>query len=257
MAPTYQLGFAALAKMIPNIVGQPLENEHHNADNGDGLQATTTGLLVWRKADNWTAFTDGYKTWINGPAGLQERLNTERFAWELEPLVMDISSLLPVAPWNEHPTREAAAISLLAVHWDGGPSALPERYDALAYYAMEALYHIARDWGKRDYGYGLMYGEKIDRQGRIWITRPDTDVCWAVTRANEIAYNICVDACEKSPPTQAQLDTLGKRLDVLRRRYGLTRSAVQGHGELTQYGNDTSCPGSDLLALVHGYRLGV
>src|SRR5439155_10452091 len=39
-------------------------------------------LLVWRKADNFTAFTDGYRTWVQGPFGLQKRLNTERFAWE-------------------------------------------------------------------------------------------------------------------------------------------------------------------------------
>jgi len=26
-------------------------------------------VLVWRKADNRTAFTDGYRTWINGPRG--------------------------------------------------------------------------------------------------------------------------------------------------------------------------------------------
>lgn len=38
--------------------------------------------MVWRKQDNRTAFTDGYRTWINGPNGLQQRLNTERFAWE-------------------------------------------------------------------------------------------------------------------------------------------------------------------------------
>ncbi len=37
---------------------------------------------MWRKADNWTAFTDGYRTWINGPNGLEQRLNSERFPWE-------------------------------------------------------------------------------------------------------------------------------------------------------------------------------
>ena len=37
-----------------------------------------------RKADNWTAFTDGYRTWINGPNGLEQRLNTERFEWEYD-----------------------------------------------------------------------------------------------------------------------------------------------------------------------------
>ena len=62
-------------------------NEHHNAQNGDGLQETTAwhgkgGLLVWRKSDNWTAFTDGSTTWVNGPYGVQRRPNAERFAWE-------------------------------------------------------------------------------------------------------------------------------------------------------------------------------
>lgn len=76
-------GFAALAEMIPDIVGQPLEDEHYSGE-GNSLQATTGGLLVWRKADNWTAFTDGERTWINGPEGLQIRLNTERFEWEAD-----------------------------------------------------------------------------------------------------------------------------------------------------------------------------
>lgn len=75
-------GFKLIKDMIPDLVGDCLENEHHNPENGDGLQATSGGLLVWRKADNWTAFTDGYRTWMNGPNGLQQRLNTERFAWE-------------------------------------------------------------------------------------------------------------------------------------------------------------------------------
>jgi hypothetical protein len=78
----YTLGFQALHNMIPQVAGSCLENEWHNPYNGDGLQRTTGGLMVWRKSDNWTAFTNGYMTWINGPLGLQSRLNTERFAWE-------------------------------------------------------------------------------------------------------------------------------------------------------------------------------
>ena len=78
----FVLGFATLRDLIGHtIVGECLENEHHSA-NGDGMQQTTGGLLVWRKADNRTAFTDGYRTWINGPNGLEQRLNTERFPWE-------------------------------------------------------------------------------------------------------------------------------------------------------------------------------
>jgi len=81
----FVLGFATLHNLIPQIVGQCLENEHHNPTNGDGLQMTTNGLLVWRKADNFTAFTDGFRTWVNGPFGLQMRLNSQRFFWEANP----------------------------------------------------------------------------------------------------------------------------------------------------------------------------
>jgi hypothetical protein len=78
----FRLGFKTLHDLIPSVVGSCVENETHNPQNGDGLQHTSRGLLVWRKDDNWTAFTDGYRTWLNGPNGLQNRLNTERFAWE-------------------------------------------------------------------------------------------------------------------------------------------------------------------------------
>ncbi|MHB1162140.1 MAG: endo-1,3-alpha-glucanase family glycosylhydrolase [Chloroflexota bacterium] len=83
-APTgfgFKLGFKALADQITRIAGQPLEEEHYGA-NGDSLQQTTTGLMVWRKADNWTAFTNGARSWVNGPYGVRERGNEERFPWE-------------------------------------------------------------------------------------------------------------------------------------------------------------------------------
>ncbi len=86
----FALGFRALREQIPTVVGACLENEHHDARSGDGLQRTTAwhgagGLLVWRKADNWTAFTDGRQTWINGPFGLAVRANDACFVWEVCP----------------------------------------------------------------------------------------------------------------------------------------------------------------------------
>src|SRR5262245_2157606 len=83
----FVLGFKALADLIPDRVGNCLDNESHNPANGDALQHTTAwhgqgGLLVWRKADNWTAFTDGSTTWINGPDGLVSRPNSgPLFPW--------------------------------------------------------------------------------------------------------------------------------------------------------------------------------
>lgn len=96
--PEFKLGFKALADLIPAIVGQPLEDEHWGP-NGDSLQRTTAGLMVWRKADNWTAFTNGHMTWINGPNGVQIRGNGERLEWERETAVSpQPSSPAPAQP---------------------------------------------------------------------------------------------------------------------------------------------------------------
>lgn len=264
--PKFKLGFKALADQIPEIVGIPLKDEEHVA-NGDGLQPTlmpngATGLLVWRKADNWTAFTDGHRTWINGPFGLQLRLNDQLFAWEMPKpayTVEDICDQLAVATWNPHPTRKWKQIQLIVVHWDGGPAPIPERYDPVEYYQWEARLHIARNWAnpgeKPIYGYGLMYHLKISRDGRRWIVRPDTDEVWAAMGANPIGYMICVDANPQSPPTADQKASLREALDEARRASGLPRSAVWGHGELVQYGNaGNECPGDELRELVREYR---
>lgn len=87
----YVLGFKTLHEAIPDMVGNCLDNEGYNVADGDALQHTTAwhgkgGLLVWRKIDNWTAFTDGANTWINGPYGIQKRSNDERFPWEKDPV---------------------------------------------------------------------------------------------------------------------------------------------------------------------------
>lgn len=79
------LGFADLRELLgPELVGE-CRDDQSSDPNGDALQPTSNGLLVWRKADNWTAFTDGSTTWINGPDGVQQRLNSERFPWEPAP----------------------------------------------------------------------------------------------------------------------------------------------------------------------------
>ncbi|MGI8916518.1 MAG: hypothetical protein ACR2JY_22560 [Chloroflexota bacterium] len=88
----FVLGFAHMQAMLPLQVGQCLDNEQHNPANGDAIQHTTGGLLVWRKSDNFTAFTDGAWTWVNGPKGMEYRPNSERFSWEANP------DHLPLAP---------------------------------------------------------------------------------------------------------------------------------------------------------------
>src|SRR5712692_1352795 len=77
----FVLGFKFLHDLEGSAVGDCVGNQAFGA-NGDALQPTTKGLLVWRKADNFTAFTNGYESWVSGPFGVQERLNSQRFWWE-------------------------------------------------------------------------------------------------------------------------------------------------------------------------------
>ena len=67
------LGFASLKALVddaegPNKVGICVENEQFHPDTGRSLQKTIGGLLIWRKADNWTAFTDGNRTGSKDPS---------------------------------------------------------------------------------------------------------------------------------------------------------------------------------------------
>lgn len=96
----FVLGFQTIHDLIAEIVGDCLVNEHYNPENGDALQETANGLLVWRKSDNFTALTDGANTWVNGPYGLQERLNTDRFSWETD------------APRSATPTPRATTVPI-------------------------------------------------------------------------------------------------------------------------------------------------
>jgi pimeloyl-ACP methyl ester carboxylesterase len=124
---SFSLGFKALHDLIPDIVGDCIADETHDPTSGDALQQTANGLLVWRKADNWTAFTDGATTWLVGPTGLQSRPNDERFAWEgVEPFYaapMDIPAdpgvLLRSEPFTRAVPSQAQAWRILYTTTDG------------------------------------------------------------------------------------------------------------------------------------------
>jgi len=90
----FVLGFATFSSLIPQVVGQCLDDEQHDPTSGDAVQQTSNGLLVWRKTDNFTAFTDGFHTRVAGPYGIEQRLNSQRFVWEANP------QQLPLAPEN-------------------------------------------------------------------------------------------------------------------------------------------------------------
>ena len=100
----YILGFATLHALDAADIGNCIDNQVFAA-NGDAQQHSAYGLLVWRKADNWTAFTNGYQTWINGPSGLVQRFNDEWFEWEAYPSETDGVPVVEAPPAPPSPTE--------------------------------------------------------------------------------------------------------------------------------------------------------
>src|SRR5919201_4989466 len=68
-APQFQFGFAALKSALGDVVGDPTECEHPDAD-GNALQKTTTGQLFWKRSTNMPIFTAGNQHWAWTPNGL-------------------------------------------------------------------------------------------------------------------------------------------------------------------------------------------
>jgi hypothetical protein len=78
-------GFGRLEALVGHtVVGDCLEDEQFDPIWGVAAQPTTKGLLVFQSADGALAFTDGYRTWLLGLSGLQNRLNVDRLCWEVD-----------------------------------------------------------------------------------------------------------------------------------------------------------------------------
>lgn len=111
---TLQLGFASLAEQLGPRVGACVEPAQYDAD-GDAHQRTTTGAFLWRKADNWTAFTDGWQTWAAGPGGVAPVENAARLDPTASPFAVDLDHAAPAAV--------PGALQTLGVQWFDGKAA--------------------------------------------------------------------------------------------------------------------------------------
>ena len=95
-------GFADLHRTLNGRDGTCLSDEFSDPNGTDDILQLTSlpapnGLMVWNKATNSMRWTDGTSTWAYSKCLLQERLNTQVFAWELNPYLL-IPESAPVPP---------------------------------------------------------------------------------------------------------------------------------------------------------------
>ena len=82
-----------------------------------------------------------------------------------------------------------------------------------------------------------------------------SEITWHARNANPVAIGCAfVGNYDTQEPDAQMLQDLQELLDYLCGMLNLPHSCVYGHGELTEYGNSTSCPGSKLLVHVRNYR---
>jgi hypothetical protein len=88
------LGFGELHRTLSGKDGNCVDNEHDDPNGtGDRVQTTvkgdgTRGYMVWQRTTNSMRWTDGFRTFTYSKCLLQERLNTQTFAWEKNPSML-------------------------------------------------------------------------------------------------------------------------------------------------------------------------
>lgn len=60
--------FVGLRETIPDVVGTCLTDVRYDSVSGDAAQLTSNGILLWRRADDSTLFSDGLSVWLDDPA---------------------------------------------------------------------------------------------------------------------------------------------------------------------------------------------
>jgi hypothetical protein len=113
-------------------MGDPVECEHANPENGDTLQLTTTGLSFYRKSTNTPTFTNSLEHWAITDQGLIGWTDTS-----IDPPGLAPSGPAPApapaptaTPAPAPPPQPEPGDILYQTNWSGGPSgwALPAEW---------------------------------------------------------------------------------------------------------------------------------
>jgi hypothetical protein len=165
-------------------------------------------------------------------------------------LVWDLRGKLPRnTSWPNYRrwTRRSQGISRVAHHYPAGPPRPEGPHDEVARLRGWAQYHVNTVWGYTNgqpiHAPTLAYHLFNAGSGTIYVCNDLEDVTYHANNANGIAVGVLHDVGEGQEPNAAQLAAAQDVSDALNWLLGLSHANHWGHGELTQYGNSTACPG--------------
>jgi len=100
--------FEALRAAMPDVVGTCLNAAWNDPANGDAVQLTSKGALIWRKVDETTLFTDGLSVWAGDPT----RPVAQPLADALSPRPADAQGGRPARDFRVDSTDDAPDVAL-------------------------------------------------------------------------------------------------------------------------------------------------
>lgn len=157
---------------------------------------------------------------------------------------------LPSFP-NGHYNRRTQLLTILAVHHAAGTDTVQ---------GINTYHTQVKNWADPGeagviHAPHIAYHFFIHLDGTITWCNQLWERVWHATNANDTALGVCLNGnCDVLPPRPAQLEALAWLLARLLSWRGLAHRAIWGHGELTQFGNATSCPGRFLLPTIQAWR---
>ncbi|MCL5960727.1 MAG: peptidoglycan recognition protein family protein [Chloroflexi bacterium] len=151
----------------------------------------------------------------------------------------------PELPRDGYYVRRVTPIGFIVIHNSGSDADIQSNND----------YHRGDSFGAPH----LAYTFRIDREGTVVWANELWEASWHAKDANDEGLGICLQGnLELTQPAPAQLEALQWLLEVKLPGLGvdLSREKVYGHGEpvLRRYGNNTICPGKNMLRRIVDYR---
>ena len=174
--------------------------------------------------------------------------------------VVDLRSQLPrntqwpnAQAWSWRPL---SAIQLIVWHYPARPLRPDGPYDEVERIFAFARGHIAADWGNGWHAPTITYSTVIGGSGVVYLCNEWEHVTWHANDANGIGLGFMVDVGEGQDLTREQITSGEILADFVSNECPEIPADSwdhYGHGELTDYGNATACPGR-LLPFIQTYR---
>ena len=185
------------------------------------------------------------------------------FFWRVkpkeEPIVEEIIEELKIEKLNLAPNPRYQTGKL----WGYRPTSMIEKiivHQELAEGDTIAVhnYHISNESHLKTGGAPkICYHYTIEKNGTVYLVNDHTDIVWHCRGENLSSIGIMMcgdfDGTEhigKSEPTENQLESLGKLLDILVDTLNLPKTSVYGH---TNFGKP-ACPGYEVMKFINKYK---